>query len=81
MLLPMPMTIDQIVEETRRWPTDQVADLVDRLTAKLHGGVDPEVEQAWKVETRRRVAEIQSGQAKFIPAEQVFAEARKIIGR
>jgi putative addiction module component (TIGR02574 family) len=77
----MPMTMEQIVEATSQWPHDQVADLVDRLTEKLHGGIDPEIEQAWKVETRRRVAEIQNGQAEFIPAEQVMAEARKIVGR
>ena len=81
MLLPMPMTLEQIVEETRRWRHDQIADLVDRLTAELHGGIDPEIEQAWKEETRRRVAEIQSGQAEFIPAEQVFERLRKIVGR
>ena len=31
MFLPMPMTLDQIVEETRHWPPEVVAELIDRI--------------------------------------------------
>jgi hypothetical protein len=40
-------------------------------------GDDPaEVERAWDVEIRRRLAELESGTAELIPAEEVFAELR-----
>lgn len=75
------MTVEQIMEETRRLPRDQLAELVDRLTVELHQGIDPGVEDAWRAETRRRVAEIESGRAEFIPGEEVMAELRRIVGR
>lgn len=42
---------------------------------------DPKVEEAWADEVQRRVAELDSGRVQGIPAEQVFARARKILGR
>ncbi|HEX4645182.1 MAG TPA: addiction module protein [Verrucomicrobiae bacterium] len=73
------MTLDQIIEEARRWPPEQVAELVSRLTQELD--FTPDAEEAWKVETRKRVAEIECGQAQGIPGETVSAEIRRIIGR
>jgi len=40
---------------------------------------DPEVEAAWEREIRRRVAMVESCEATVIPAEDVFAEARRLI--
>ena len=40
-------------------------------------GDDPaEVERAWELEIRRRLAELEAGTAELIPAEEVFAELR-----
>jgi putative addiction module component (TIGR02574 family) len=75
----MPMTLDQVVAETRQWPPGQVAELVDRLTTELQP--DAEVEAAWRTETRRRVAEIESGRVEGIPGEVVSARVRQIVGR
>jgi putative addiction module component (TIGR02574 family) len=75
----MPMTLDQIVLETRQWPTEQVAELVDRLMLELPS--TPENEAAWKVEARRRIAEIESGRVSGVPGELVSARIREIVGR
>jgi putative addiction module component (TIGR02574 family) len=75
----MPMTLDQIVLETRQWPTEQVAELVDRLILELPS--TPENEAAWKVEARRRIAEIESGRVSGVPGELVSARIREIVGR
>jgi putative addiction module component (TIGR02574 family) len=40
---------------------------------------DPEVEAAWEGEIRRRVAMVESAKATILPAEDVFAEARRLI--
>ena len=37
----MPMTVDQIVEQTRSMPQDVVAELVDRILLTMHGGQEP----------------------------------------
>lgn len=76
----MPMTLDQIVEETRNWPPEKVGELVGRLTEDLHAS-DPAIEAAWKTEIGRRVAEIESGQVQGVSAETVSERIRKILGR
>lgn len=80
MLMPVPMTLDQIVEETRHWPPEKVGELVERLSEDLHTS-DPEIEAAWQSEVARRVEEIQSGKVQGIPGEEVLARVRKIVGR
>ncbi len=77
----MPMTVEQVVEEARRWPCEQVAELVDHLTLDLHQRIDPEVEAAWRQETGRRVTEIESGGVAGVPAEDVARQVRQIVGR
>ena len=80
MLMPVPMTLDQIVEEARHWPPEKVGELVGRLTEDLHAS-DPEIEAAWQTEIARRVEEIQSGKVQGVPGEEVSARIRKIVGR
>jgi putative addiction module component (TIGR02574 family) len=77
----MPMTLDQITEEASHLQPQQVAELVDRLTLNLHHAIEPEIEIAWKEEARRRVAELESGEMKAIPGEEVSERIRRIIGR
>jgi len=76
----MPMTVEQIVEEARRWPSEKVSELMDRLSRDLHA-VDPEIDAAWKETTRRRLAEIESGQVQAVPGEEVSTRVRHIVGR
>ena len=76
----MPMTLDQTVEETREMPAEVVAELVDRIMAARHGGVEPSVASAWKTETDRRIAEIEAGKVEGVPLEESLARARKIAG-
>jgi putative addiction module component (TIGR02574 family) len=75
----MPITLDEIVEETKNWPPERVGELVDRLTEDLHTSA-PEIEAAWKTEINRRIEEIESGKVKGIPLEESLARARKIAG-
>ncbi len=76
----MPMTLDQIVEETRQLPTDVVAELVDRILLARHGGIEPGVEAAWKTEIDRRIEEIVTGKVQGIPVEESLARIRKVAG-
>jgi putative addiction module component (TIGR02574 family) len=76
----MPITLDEIVEETKHWPPEQVGELVDRLTEDLHTSA-PEIEAAWKTEVDRRIAEIESGKVKGVPLEESLARIQKILKR
>lgn len=75
------MTTDQIVEETRQWPEDTVAELLDRITLAKHGGLAPEREAAWAEVAARRSAELDSGKEKLVPGHAVSARIRRIVGR
>jgi putative addiction module component (TIGR02574 family) len=75
----MPITLEQIVEETRHWPPEKVGELVGRLTEDLRLA-DPETEAAWQTEISRRVEEIQTGKVQGIPVEESLDSIRKIAG-
>ena len=62
----MPISIEQIVEETREMPGEVVVELIDRIMAARHGGIEPSVAESWKAETDRRIAEIESGTTAFL---------------
>jgi putative addiction module component (TIGR02574 family) len=74
------MTVQEIFAEARQLPKEQIGELVDRLLDDAVGLGDPEFDAAWRSETRRRIAEIQSGEVAGIPGEEVMAEIRKIVG-
>lgn len=73
------MTLDEIVEAARHLPTEQVVELVDRLSEALH--LCPEIEESWKAETRRRVADLEAGKVAGITGSEVSARICKVVGR
>jgi putative addiction module component (TIGR02574 family) len=75
---PMPITLDEIVEETRHMPPDVVTELVDRILVARHGGTEPGVAAAWKKEIGKRIEDIETGKVKGIPLEESLARIRKI---
>ena len=77
----MQLSADQIVEETSDWPEDAVADLVDMILRAKYGEVDPSVDKAWQDNTRRRIADMESGRVQGIQLDETLARARKIAGQ
>lgn len=77
----MPMTLEQIVEETLNLPPEQLSELIERITLAAHGPVDPKNEQAWTDTALRRLAEMENGKVKPIPGHITSARIRKIVGR
>jgi putative addiction module component (TIGR02574 family) len=70
--------VEELSRKARALPPEERVRLAEELLATVQE-VDPEVEAAWDEEIKRRVAEIDSGKAKLIPAEEVFAEVRRLI--
>jgi hypothetical protein len=77
----MSLTVEQIVQETSRWPAEVVADLVDRITLAKHGGLSAEREAVWAEVALKRSAELDSGKETLVPGDEVSARIRKIVGR
>jgi hypothetical protein len=65
----------KLPEEAQR----QVAAWLDARLAPVQ--FDPAVDAAWDEMIKRRIEELDRGVVQAIPAEQVFAEARRLLGR
>ena len=70
---------DPVVELSQRArelaPEDR-ARLAEELLASLEGQLEPEVDAAWDAELRKRIAEVESGAVKLVPADEVFERVR-----
>lgn len=60
-------------------PEGERAQLAAKLLASLDA--DPEIEAAWVAEVQDRLAAFRRGEIEAVPAEEVMAKARKIVGR
>lgn len=72
--LPMSRNAQEILEQARQLPPDEVDWLIESLLIKESNEPDTEVEAAWDGEIKRRLDEIDSGAVEMIPAEQVHAK-------
>jgi putative addiction module component (TIGR02574 family) len=73
---PMSDAVAQIVAQLNALSQEERADLACAVLSSLEQ-VDPDAEEAWSQELRRRAERISSGAAIGIPAEQVFADWRR----
>jgi putative addiction module component (TIGR02574 family) len=55
------------------------AELAGRLLGTLHGEPDEDVEAAWAEEIERRVRQIDAGEVKTIPWEEVRAKLHALL--
>ena len=70
----MARKIEELYQEASHLPDNDRAELAAMLLDSLEGEPDPEVEAAWAEEIERRVRQIDAGEVKLIPWEQVRAE-------
>ena len=74
----MSTLVEELSRKALSLSPEERVQLAEELLATVQE-VDVEVEAAWNEEIRRRIAEIDNGTAKLIPAEEVFAELRRLI--
>ena len=77
----MSTLVEELSARAKTLSAEDRARLVEELLDSLQGESDSEAESAWDHEIERRVAEIESGTAKLVSAEEVHAEARRLIRR
>jgi putative addiction module component (TIGR02574 family) len=70
----------EIEKSARLLSPEERARLAEAMTESLREAMPAEIEAAWEAEIRRRVDAYERGEATLIPAEDVFAKARKISG-
>jgi putative addiction module component (TIGR02574 family) len=68
------LKLEVLEAEALKLTAEERARLADRLIASL--SQDAETEEAWAAEVERRIAEIEAGRAKVVPAAEAVARAR-----
>jgi putative addiction module component (TIGR02574 family) len=74
----MSSLLTELSERARHLPPEERAQLAEGLLESLQVGSSSEVEAAWDAEVLQRIDEYERGEAKLVPADDVFAEARRI---
>jgi putative addiction module component (TIGR02574 family) len=74
----MPPSLKQIEEQARALNPDERARLAQSILESLQAPV-AEIETAWAGEIERRVSAYDRGEMPSYPAEDVFAEARRLL--
>jgi putative addiction module component (TIGR02574 family) len=72
-------TPEEIFQDAVALPPDVRAELTERLIASLAGDVSPEIAKAQLTEVRRRIAEVESGNAVLIPGDEALARVRNLL--
>ena len=71
-----------VLADALRLGEDERAELAAEILASLDGPADPDADEAWADEIRRRIASIESGAAKLEPWDEVKRRIEKgILGR
>jgi putative addiction module component (TIGR02574 family) len=70
------LTTDTVTEEALSLPADARLKLVDTLIASLNLPIQQEVDRLWAEEAERRMLELDRGEKKLVPSEEVFARIR-----
>jgi putative addiction module component (TIGR02574 family) len=72
--LRMSTQLNLLEAEALKLPADERAAFAQLLLASLQTDVD--IDEAWAVETERRIADIESGTVKTIPIADALAQVR-----
>ena len=72
----MATTRDRVIEEALSLPADVRLSLVEKLLTSLNLQIDAEIDRLWAEEAERRVSQIEVGEVKMVPGEEVFSKIR-----
>ena len=72
----MPDTVAELAQRSLALDAKDRERLVELLIDSLAESPDPDVEEAWRLEIKRRVAAYERGDAVLYDAEEVMAEAK-----
>ena len=77
----MPTAADKVFDEALDLPAEARIALVDRILASLNPPPVAEVDRLWAEEAERRISELDRGESKLIPGEEVFDKIRRKYAR
>lgn len=75
----MTSTLESLYQAALALPEDERAELADRLLDSLPPDVPSQLHPAWRAELHRRAAQIDSGEVKPVPWQEVRRLAREAL--
>ncbi|HAF24738.1 MAG TPA: acyl-protein synthetase [Blastocatellia bacterium] len=72
-------TTEEIFNDAVALPIDVRTELTERLIASLAEDISPEITNAQLAEVRRRIAQVESGEAALIPGDEALARVRNLL--
>jgi len=75
------VTSEEIFRNAIALPPEVRAELTERLIASLAEDVSPEITTAQLTEVRRRITEVELGEATLIPGDRILACLRRLLGK
>jgi putative addiction module component (TIGR02574 family) len=74
-------TSEKIFRDAVALPLDVRAELTERLIASLAEDISPEITEAQFAEVRRRIAQVESGEAVLVPGDEALARVRNLVAQ
>ena len=74
----MSALLDELSKKAKELALEERAQLAQELMESVDQESDPEIEAAWETEIASRIAKYERGEAKLIPASEVFEAARRL---
>ena len=72
---------DRVTEEALSLPADIRLNLVEKLITSLNLPIDKDIDRFWAEEAERRVSQIEAGEVRLVPGEEVFSKIRAKYGK
>ena len=76
----MSSALAELKRKAAQLSENERAELALSLIESLDGETDTDVDEAWRIEVERRVAQIERGEVKLVPGDEVFARVRRKLG-
>jgi putative addiction module component (TIGR02574 family) len=74
----MSALLDELAKKAQALTVEERAQLAQELLESVERDSDPEVQAAWEAEIASRISKYERGEARLVPAEEVFAAARRL---
>ena len=72
---------DRVIEEALSLPADIRLNLVEKLITSLNLPIDEDIDRLWAEEAERRISQIEAGEVRLVPGEEVFSKIRAKYGK
>ncbi len=69
---------DELSKKAKQLAIEERTQLAQELLESVEQDADPEIQASWESEMASRIAKYERGEARLIPAAEVFAAARRL---